>query len=89
MSRPYLKTIALIVGGIALSVLLTALVEARTDLGTPGTYVVHYFFPPGAPEPYDLGTVLVVHLGTDFVLCFGVLWGLYALFNGLSAGRKR
>jgi hypothetical protein len=89
MSRPYLKKIALTVGGIVLSVLMTVLVEGRTNLGTPGAYVVRYLFPPGAPDPYDLGTVLLVHLGTDFLFCFVALSGMYLLFTKLSHGRKQ
>jgi hypothetical protein len=89
MSRPFLKKIALTVGGVSLSVLLTALVLGLTDLATPGAYVVRYFFPPGAPDPYDLGMVLLVHLGTDFFCCFALLSVLYLLFTRLLHGRKR
>jgi hypothetical protein len=89
MSRPYLKKIALSVGGIAVSVLLAVVMLGQTNLGTPGDYVVRYLFPPGAPDPYDLGTVLLVHLGTDFLFCFAALSGVYLLFTKLSHGRKR
>jgi hypothetical protein len=89
MSRPYLKKIALTAGGIVLSVLLTVLMLGRTNLGTPGAYVVRYLFPPGAPDPYDLGTVLFVHLGADLLFWFAVLSGVYLLFTKLSHGRKR
>jgi len=84
MRHRHLKNIALVAGGIALSILITALIYGRTEIGTPGAYLVRYLFPTGAVAGhYDLGTVLSVYLGTDFLVCFAALSGLYLVLSKL------
>jgi hypothetical protein len=88
--HPYLKRIILVACGVAVSALITALVEAWTskmELATPGSYVLDYVF--GPPWQHrNLGHVILVWFGTDFILVFSVLAVLYLLFTRLFVGRK-
>lgn len=88
MSCTYFRKAALAVGGIVLSILLTAIVEGRTNMGTPGAYLAHYVFPPRAGGGYDLGLVLCVVLGADFLFFFAVVSGAYLLFTKLFRRRN-
>jgi hypothetical protein len=88
MSRPYLRKIILVAGGIALSAPLTVCLEVWLKLHTPGDYVTDYVFPPRS-HPYKLRHVMVVYYGTDFILVFFILTGLYLLFTKLIRRRKQ
>ena len=58
-----------IVAAAVLSLPCAALVFNQ-DFFDPGAWIVHYCLPQGQR---DLGEVLLVHLGSDFMLCFA-LW---------------
>ena len=81
MSHPHLRKIALIAGGIAVSVVLTLAVENLAQMHTPGVFVVGKLFPP-SPDA-NIVVLGFVWLGVDFLLCFAVLSGAYLLFTKL------
>ena len=77
-----LKAAALIICAIALSILL-GMLAFDLPWATPGAYLVYWMFPPGGSGQYSPGPVLLVHIGTDSLLCFAALSGLYLLFANL------
>jgi hypothetical protein len=91
MIPPYLRKMALAVCGVVASALLTMIVEAWTEFNGPGAFAVYYLFPQGrVGEPFrppDPNEVLFVHLGTDFILFFFALTGLYLLWRKLQEKR--
>jgi hypothetical protein len=87
MSCTYFRKAALAVGGMVLSILLTAMVEGRTNMCTPGAYLAHYVFPPRAGGAYNLGLVLGVVLGADFLFFFAVLSGVCWIFTKIFGRR--
>ena len=88
MRQDYFRKFALALGCVVLSILLTVLAEGRTNLGTPGAYLAHYVFRPRAGGGYDLGLVVCVVLGVDFLFFLAVLSGAYMLFIKLLHRRE-
>ena len=90
MIRSYLRKSYLVACGIVVSALITAFVEAWTgklELITPGSYVLDCVF--GPPWHHrNLGHVILVWFGTEFILVFSVPAGLYLLFIRLFCGSK-
>ncbi len=75
------KKMALLICGIAASILVGAL-SLGSGWPTPGVYVVHWIYPPGAPGPaYDAGPVLFTYIGTNSICCFAALSLAYALLT--------
>ena len=88
MIRPYLRKIILVTFGVVLSLLLSMLAPVLVNSGDPGAYVVHYLFPQGTAHKYSFNTVLNVYFGTNFVVSFAVLAGLYLLVTMLFRRSK-
>jgi hypothetical protein len=90
MSRPYLKKIILVAGGVTVPALLMVCVEAwmnKMGLAAPGSYVLDYVF--GTPWQHrNLGHVVLVWFDTDFILVFSVPVGLYLFFTKLLGGHN-
>ena len=82
MSHPHRKKIALIAGGIAVSIVLTVAVDSLTEGPTPGWFVVDRLGGVTSPE-VDVVRLLSVVMGVDFLFCFAVLLCAYLLFAKL------
>ena len=89
MRHPYLRNIALITAGIALSIALSLFAEGLMRMNTPGAYVVSRLFPQSAGGHPDLRLVVLLFEGTDFLLCFVLLLAAYMLFSKLSTQKEK
>jgi mannitol-specific phosphotransferase system IIBC component len=85
--RPPLKKIALIVGGIALSVALALVIEGVTSYSSPGVRIQSYVLPSRGPD--DMTRFLALAVVLDSAFCFAVLSGMYMLFAKLSGERRK
>jgi hypothetical protein len=85
MSHPYLKKTALTGVGIVLSIPLVLLIEMLMKMKTPGWVLAHELL--HGPDA-SIALVGFAAIGVDFLLCFAVLVGSYAVFAKLSNGRN-
>ena len=86
--RSYWTRIVLVSCGLALSALLDVL-AFNVNVATPGAYLIYYLFPSWRVQPYPLGMILSIEMGTDIILFFLVLMGCYLIFTRLfRAGGK-
>jgi hypothetical protein len=86
MRFAHLKKIALIVGGLVLSLALLFVLERLGGMHTPGFLLANKMIaggPGGMDLWFDLG------FGVDFSLCVGVVWGLYLLALRLGREEKK
>ena len=87
--RDSLKKFALFVAGVGVSIFF-GFFSSGTEWPTPGHYLIYKLFPPwDPPGSHDFGTVILVHIGTDSVSCFALLWIAYVLFRRVSREVKR
>jgi hypothetical protein len=83
MSCTYFRKAALAVGGIVLSILLTAMVEGRTNMGTPGAFPATCWW----RVQLGLGTWRCLGRGFYFLLC-GAVGGLLDIYQDLWSEGK-
>ena len=75
----YLKKSVLVASGVILSVLL-ALAALGRAWTTPGDYVVAWAFGlRNGGSANDIRFVVLLHVGTDALLCFGIFFVIYLL----------
>jgi hypothetical protein len=81
------KRIGLIAAAIAVSLAFAVVSIGLLPMG-PGAYVVDVVFPPRSGGGYDIGHVMLVAMGTDFLFCFAILTGVYIWRVKAAARRK-
>ena len=75
-----------IVGAVVISVVATWETESLVTrccphMKTPGDLVMNWLMTQMGPVELKLGYAAVVIFGVDFLLCFGLILGLIALFT--------
>jgi hypothetical protein len=79
--------LVLVAAAIAFSVLI-GMVLMGLAWPSPGDYATYWVFRPDeVGSSPNLAAVIYVHIGTDALCCFAILWAIYVLVS--RAGRKK
>jgi len=81
------EKIALAIVGALLSIPLAANVEELLHYRSAGVYLACKLF-YGDQGGADLRKMILLRVGSDAVLCFAVMSGLYAVYSRLRSRRK-
>jgi hypothetical protein len=73
--------------GAVLSIPLAVNIEELLHYRTAGVYLAFKVF-YGDQGDADLRKIILVRVGSDAVLCFAVMYGLYAVYSRLRSRRK-
>ena len=80
--RTKFRKIALVMTGVLLSLPMAGSLEDVLHYDTPGLRLMFWLFHRNQGLS-DLRTGILISVGLDSVLCFAVMWGLYALYSKL------